>query len=94
MKSKNAERPYEHRCDYCDGGWVRCEIKAHELVPLAKGKYVVLERVPVGICDRCKAHYYHASVLKQAQALLRGKPRRKVVVPIARYVKRPARSAR
>jgi YgiT-type zinc finger domain-containing protein len=31
---------------------------------------VVLEKVPIGVCDRCGAHYYAAAVLKRVEALL------------------------
>lgn len=85
MKSKRTEPRYEHQCDYCDGAWVRRELKARELIRVSKADFVALEKVPVGVCDRCKAQYYHASVLKQAQALLRKGTARKVLVPIATY---------
>jgi hypothetical protein len=48
--------------------------------------YVALERVPVGVCDHCKASYYDASVLRQAHALHITGARRTVRVPVARYV--------
>lgn len=85
MKSRKP-RLYEHSCDYCDGGRVRCVVRARELIRVSKSDYVALENVPIGVCDRCKAVYYHASVLKQAEAVQGRKTRKKLEVPVARYV--------
>ena len=85
MKSRKP-RFYGHSCDYCDEGRVTCKIRARELIRITKTDYVALENVPIGICNRCKAVYYHASVLKQAEAAHGRKTRRKLEVPVARYV--------
>ena len=77
---------YGHSCDYCDGGWVRCVTRARELIRVSKTDYVALENVPIGVCNRCKAVYYHASVLRQAEAAHGRKTRKKLEVPVARYV--------
>ena len=86
MKSKT-DGFYEHSCDSCDGGWVRCEVRDREFIPVSKSDYVVLEKVPVGVCDTCKSRYYHASVVHQAMALHKSGGRRKLQVPAARYAK-------
>lgn len=86
MKSRKANGYRSYPCDYCNGGLVRREIRDREMIRVAKSEYVILERVPVGICDRCKAKYYHASVLKQAEALHDKGARRTVKVPVARFV--------
>lgn len=61
-------------------------------------KYVVVGAAsdlqqPVGVIvrfktpDRCRARYYQASILKQAEALLSRRSGRRLRVPVARYVK-------
>lgn len=87
MKSTRRSGFYGHTCDYCDDGWVECEIRSRELIRVTKMDFVALEGVPIGVCNRCKAVYYHASVLKQAEVAHRGRTRRTVEVPVARYVR-------
>jgi len=55
------------------------------MIRVSKSGYVALEHVPIGVCDRCKARYYHVSVLKQAEALHRRRASRTVKVPVARF---------
>ena len=86
MKSKKPDSYYDHACEHCDGGWVRRVIRPRELIRVTKTDFVALEKVPIGVCDRCKARYYHASVLKQASALHKKGATRKVEVPVTRYV--------
>ena len=76
---------YDFRCEYCDGT-VRERILAREPINLSRG-IVVLENVPIGICDRCSAHYYAAPVLKRAEALLQATqvPARTIEVPVEAY---------
>lgn len=62
------------------------EIRDREMIRVGRTDYVILERVPVGVCDRCKARYFHASVLKQAEALHRKGATRSVKIPVARFV--------
>jgi YgiT-type zinc finger domain-containing protein len=67
-------------------GRVHREIRDREMIRVAKSEYVILEHVPVGVCDRCKARYYPVSVLKQAEALHQKGAHRTVKVPVARFV--------
>ncbi len=62
---------YDFPCEYCSGT-VRERIVDQEPIALHRG-IVVLEHVPIGICDNCGAHYYAASVLKKAESLLTAK---------------------
>jgi len=86
MKSKQDKRAGEYRCDYCDEGRVRREIRKREMIRVSGSEYVILERVPLGVCDRCKARYYPVAVLKQAEALHRKGAQRTLKVPVARFV--------
>ena len=53
---------YDFACEYCEGV-VRERIVEREPISHHCG-IVVLENVPVGLCDRCGARYYAAPVLK------------------------------
>src|SRR5207249_4239127 len=69
MKSKKSNGSRGYACDYCNGGRVHREIRDREMIRVDKSEYVILEQVPIGVCDCCKAKYYPVSVLKQAEAL-------------------------
>jgi YgiT-type zinc finger domain-containing protein len=76
---------YEFPCEYCNGV-VRERILAREPISHHRG-IVVLENVPIGICERCGAHYFAAPVLKRAEAILTagGRPARTMEVPVETY---------
>jgi YgiT-type zinc finger domain-containing protein len=59
---------YDFGCEYC-AGTVRERIVDREPISHHRG-IVVLENAPVGVCDRCGAHYYAAPVLKRVEAIL------------------------
>jgi len=67
------------RCEYCDGLIVE---KKLDLPRKVKGKYVLIENVPTGVCTECGTRYYAANVLKTIEETLRGrrKAERKVSV--------------
>lgn len=69
------------RCEYCDGVIVE---KRVNLSPKVKGKYVVIENVPAGVCTECGTRYYAANVLKTIEETIRGrrKAKRQVLVPV------------
>jgi YgiT-type zinc finger domain-containing protein len=52
-----------------------------------KDNFVILEDVPIGICDKCGARYFDASVLRRVAEIGRGKTpsQRTVEVPVDRY---------
>ena len=72
---------YNFPCEYCSGV-VRERIIDQEPIAHHRG-IVVLEKVPIGVCDNCGAHYYAASVLKKAESVLMAPPssRRTLQVP-------------
>jgi YgiT-type zinc finger domain-containing protein len=76
---------YEFACEYCEGV-VRERTVGREPISHHRG-IVVLEKVPIGVCDRCGAHYYAAPVLKRVESILTATtpPRRTIQVPVATY---------
>jgi len=69
------------RCEYCNG---LIKEKSTDMSRKVKGKYVLIENVPAGICTECGTHYYTANVLKSVEETLRGrrKAKREVRVPV------------
>jgi len=69
------------RCEYCQGVIVPKKVSLSRKV---KGKYVLLENVPAGVCSKCGTRYYSANVLKTIEETLRGrgKAKRQVRVPV------------
>jgi YgiT-type zinc finger domain-containing protein len=77
---------YGFPCEHCDGGTVRERVSEREAIR-HKGSFVILENVPVGVCDRCGTRYFHASVLRRAAEIGRGQsaPSRTIAVPVDRF---------
>lgn len=69
------------RCEYCQGAIVEKKVSLSRKV---KGKYVLLENVPAGVCTKCGTRYYAANVLKTIEETVRGhrKAKREVRVPV------------
>ncbi len=76
---------YDFQCEYCEGT-VRERIIDREPISHHRG-IAVLENVPVGVCERCGAHYYAASVLKRVESILTSPtpPGRTMQVPVEAY---------
>lgn len=68
-------------CEYCNGPIVEKRIDVPRKV---KGKYVLIENVPTGVCKECGTRYYAANVLKALSGTVRGrgKPAREMVIPV------------
>ncbi len=69
------------RCEYCNG---RIREKSTQLSRKVKGRYVLIENVPAGVCTECGTRYYAADVLKSIEETIRGrrKAKREVRVPV------------
>ena len=52
---------YGYKCEHCDG-IVREKLVQREAFKHKKG-FVILEDVPIGVCNTCGTRYYHASLL-------------------------------
>jgi YgiT-type zinc finger domain-containing protein len=75
---------YGFRCEYCDGT-VREQIVDREPISHHRG-IVILEKVPVGVCDHCGAHYHAAEVLHRVESILKsGLARRTLEVPLEAF---------
>ncbi len=76
---------YEFPCEYCPGT-VHEHILDREPISHHRG-IVILENVPIGVCDRCGAHYVAAPVLRRAEAILKSDrpPSRTLTVPVEAY---------
>lgn len=77
---------YDFSCEHC-GGMVR-ERRVEREALRHKGSFVILEDVPIGICDQCGARYFDASILRRVAEIGRGtiSTSRSVEVPVDRYV--------
>jgi YgiT-type zinc finger domain-containing protein len=69
------------RCEYCHG---LIKEKNTEMSRKVKGKYVVIENVPTGVCSECGTRYYSANILKSIEETIRGrrKAKKEVRVPV------------
>ena len=69
------------RCEYCNG---LIREKKSELSRRVKGKHVLIENVPTGVCTQCGTRYYSANVLKTIEETLAGhrRAKREVRVPV------------
>lgn len=76
---------YNFPCEYCDGT-VRERILEREPISHHRG-IVVLENVPLGVCDHCGAHYFAAPILKRVESILTSPAphRRTLQVPVEAY---------
>jgi YgiT-type zinc finger domain-containing protein len=68
-------------CEYCRGPIVEKHVTLYRKF---KGKYIVFEHVPAGVCKECGTRYYVANVLKLVEEGVRGrqKAEREVLVPV------------
>jgi YgiT-type zinc finger domain-containing protein len=76
---------YDFKCEHCEGTVKERRIDREAL--RHRGNFVILEDVPIGVCDRCGARYFDASVLRRVAEIGRAAtpPIRTVEVPIDRY---------
>ena len=77
---------YDFPCEHCEGT-VR-ERRVQREAFRHKDGFVILEDVPVGICDKCGARYFHATVLRRVAEIGRGTtpPVRTVQVTLDQYM--------
>jgi len=74
---------YGFKCEYCDGT-VEEKITTEDF--WHKGTLIVLEHVPVGICNKCKNRYYSAEVLEKLEEAFQNRARlRRMQVPVYDY---------
>lgn len=76
---------YDFTCEHCDG--TVCERRIDREALRHKGTFVILEDVPIGVCNKCGARYFDASVLRRVAEIGRGTipAQRTLEVPVERY---------
>ena len=76
---------YGFSCEHCDGT-VRERRVDREALRHKEG-FVILEDVPIGVCEKCGARYFDASILRRVAEIGRGTvpTQRTVQVPVDRY---------
>jgi YgiT-type zinc finger domain-containing protein len=76
---------YGFSCEHC-GGKVQ-ERRVDREALRHKGGFVILEDVPIGVCEQCGARYFDASVLRRVAEIGRGTTRacRTIEIPVDRY---------
>ena len=77
---------YGYKCEYCEGK-VKEKIVKREAFKHKAG-FVILEDVPIGICDSCGYRYFHSSILKKVDEIGSRKklPERTENVPVAHFI--------
>lgn len=76
---------YGYKCEYCDGTVQERRVKREAFKH--RDGFVILEDVPIGVCDKCGYRYYHASLLRRVQeiAAKTESPVRIEQVPVATF---------
>ena len=76
---------YDFSCEHCSGTVRERRVDREAL--RHKGGFVILEDVPIGVCDQCGARYYDASILRRCAEIGRGiaPPLQTTEVPVAPY---------
>jgi YgiT-type zinc finger domain-containing protein len=76
-------------CEYCDG---KVHAKKVTVQYRYKGRLVIIENVPAGVCRGCGERYYDATTLEKMEAIVRLKKaaKRRVVVPIRNFAEAAA----
>jgi YgiT-type zinc finger domain-containing protein len=76
---------YGFACEHC-GGMVQ-EKRVDREALRHKGNFVILEDVPIGVCNQCGARYFDASVVRRVAEIGRGTipAPRTIAVPVDRY---------
>ena len=67
-------------CEHCGGPIIERRVSLHRKV---RGKYVLIEHVPAGVCKQCGTRYFAANVLKMIEESVHGRrpAKRQVMVP-------------
>lgn len=79
---------YEYAdCYFCKGKVVEKEI---DLVRKWKGKYILIEGVPAGVCEQCGEKYFKNEVAEEMDLIMQtaaeeeAKIQKKVIIPVVR----------
>jgi YgiT-type zinc finger domain-containing protein len=74
---------YGYKCECC-GDIVEKRLIGKEVFKHKNG-FVMLENVPVGICNECGYRYYHSTILERVEEIAEGKivPERIESIPVS-----------
>jgi YgiT-type zinc finger domain-containing protein len=77
---------YGYKCEYCEGT-VKERVVEREAFKHKTG-FVILENIPIGICDKCGSRYYHSRLLHRVDEIATGKasPVKTESVPVAHLI--------
>lgn len=78
------KKPPALPCEYCDGTVRERRVRDDYW----SGEHlVIIENVPVGVCDRCGERYYPAAVMERMDQIARRRSRikRTIKVPVATF---------
>ena len=83
--SRRLLKMYGYKCEYCDG-IVQERVVEQEVFKHRNG-FVILENVPIGVCDKCGFRYYHLTLLYWIEEIATRKksPKRMELVPVATF---------
>ena len=75
---------YDFICEHCSGTVRGRRVEREAL--RHTGSFVILEDVPIGVCDKCGARYFDASVARRVAEIGRGTSpsQRTIAVPVDR----------
>lgn len=78
------KRSISQPCDYCDG---TLESRTVTVDWRRKGRLIVIEDVPISVCNRCGERYYTQAVMKQMEEISRSRhpATRTLRVPVAKF---------
>ena len=73
---------YNYKCEYCEGTVKEKRLKQE--VFKQKDGFLILEDVPVGVCDTCGYKYYNASILRRVRDVVKDgeTPLRQESIPV------------
>ncbi len=76
---------YGYKCEYCDSTIREKHVKREAFKH--KSGFVILENMPVGVCDKCGTRYYHSSLLHRVVEVAEGRvsPQKSEQVPVAQF---------
>ena len=70
------------RCEYCKGRIIE---KTIDLPRKAGKKYILIKKIPTGVCTGCGTRYFAANVLKNIKMILQGRKKAKSRISMAVY---------
>lgn len=76
---------YDFPCEHCAGTVYPRNVEREAI--RHKGGFVILEDVPIGVCDKCGSRYFHATVLRRVAEIGRSvaPPVRTIEIPVDAY---------